>query len=347
MARRPRRPTQAYRVSEGPTPTESHADAAAPIDEETDSEDEIRPDTDAGNEDTVSSELTPLAAGLDVGAPARSAPAGGEIHVTNARDGLNLRSGPGNDFPVIGSLAFGTRVHLVKREGRWGLVDVQGDGATDGFVHLAFLDPLASVDTRAATLRAASLPADQVRAFWAARNPRGARLYDQHGNALVDPRLLHASAAGTTRLESLFPNYRIEIYGPNGGLRTSGSVANHGRQAGTGFGAAIDFVIIDRSTGNMLTNHPGQQHQHQGTVGENAPWYQSYYNEVVRAGSQLYQDFAEMARFGGYFASSNPMDTMHIDLRGQVAPMGGGSLMGGFTAEQMRRWHIPENRPFR
>jgi hypothetical protein len=108
----------------------------------------------------------------------------------------------------------------------------------------------------------------------------------------------------------------------------------------------MDFVIIDRRTGRMLTNHPGANHQNQGTVGENAPSYQIYFNEVVRAGSQIYPRFAEKARFGGYFASSNPMDTMHIDLRGP-GRMGGGSLRGGFTREQMRTWNIPENHPFR
>ena len=53
----------------------------------------------------------------------------------------------------------------------------------------------------------------------------------------------------------------------------------------------MDIVIIDRTTGRMLTNHPGQAHQNQGTVGENGPVYQSYYNEVVRAGSELYPRF--------------------------------------------------------
>jgi|tagenome__1003787_1003787.scaffolds.fasta_scaffold19723679_1 hypothetical protein len=97
----------------------------------------------------------------------------------------------------------------------------------------------------------------------------------------------------------------------------------------------------------MLTNHPGRAHQNQGTVGENAPLYQSYYNEVVRAGSQIYRGFAEKARFGGYFASGeNAMDTMHIDMRGLEVPTAGGGLRGGFTRAQMRRWDITENRPY-
>lgn len=265
-------------------------------------------------------------------------------HISNARQGLNVRSGPGIDFPIIRSLPLGAPVNLLKREGRWGLIDERGDGAADGFVHLAFLNERASADFSSFALGATA----EVRGFWAQRNPRLAKLYDRAGSALVDPRLLQASALGTSEFESQNENYRIEMYGPGGGFRSSGSTANHGAQPGTGLGAAMDFVVIDRRTMHMLTNHPGREHQHQGTVGENAPIYQNYFNEVVRAGSRLFQHFDGMARFGGYFANGeNAMDTMHIDLRGLVAPMGGGDLLHGFTNEQMRRWNIPNNHPYR
>jgi len=273
---------------------------------------------------------------------AASVAADSDIYVANARDGLNLRSGPGTEFPIIRSLPFGTRVHLIRREGRWGLIDEQGS-ATDGFVHLAFLSEGASVGARTGL----PLPADQVRAFWAARNPRGARLYDIHGNPLVDPSLLHASAVAITQLEGESSDFRYEMYGPGGGFRSGGTTRNHTAQPATGRGAAMDFVIIDRTTGRMLTNHPGQAHQNQGTVGENAPVYQRYHNEVVRAGSQLYPLFENKARFGGYFASgANAMDTMHIDMRAEEVGTAGGSLRGGFTEEQMERWNIPANRPY-
>jgi predicted chitinase len=86
--------------------------------------------------------LQPTAApGVALAAPSS---AGSDVYFTTARDGLNLRSGPGPEFPIVRSLAFGTRVHLLRREGRWGLIDEQGDGASDGFVHLAFLDQQAS-----------------------------------------------------------------------------------------------------------------------------------------------------------------------------------------------------------
>lgn len=286
--------------------------------------------TDAGDEGQIN-DLEALAASPSVNT---------DVYMANARDGLNLRSGPGTDFPIIRSLPFDARVHVLRREGRWGLIDQRGDGAADGFAHLAFLDRAAEGHNR----RGATLAEDEVRAFWAQRNPRGAKLYNSAGKPLVDPQLLHASALGAVKLEGINPNQRIELYGPDGGFRTSGSTSNHGAQLGTGRGAAMDFVIIDRHTGNMLTNHPGNRHQHQGTVGENAPSYQLYFNEVVRAASQLYPRFAEMARFGGYFESgTNAMDTMHIDMRGREAQMAGGSLRDGFTRDQMRRWNISDN----
>lgn len=262
-------------------------------------------------------------------------------HNANARDGLNVRSGPGTEFPIIRSLPFGTKVNLLRREGRWGFIDEVGDGATDGSVHLAFLD-----ETTSAANAGRELTADQVKDFWSGRNPRGARLYNSSGQALVDPQLLHASAEGIGLFEGGNPNYRVEIYGPGGGFRTSGSVANHGAQPGTGRGAALDFVLIDLTTDRWLTNHPGTNHQYQGTAGQNAPLYQKLFNEVVRAGLRHYDDFDEKARFGGYFLNgNNALDTMHIDMR-LHAGSAGGNLRDGFYSTQMIRWGIPANHPY-
>jgi hypothetical protein len=190
---------------------------------------------------------------------------------------------------------------------------------------------------------------EEVRAFWKSRNPRGAILYHRDGRPAVDPELLEASAEGVRAWEVKNPNYRVEMYGPGGGLRASGGKThNHTPQPRTGRGAAMDFVIIDRATGQMLTNHPGKNHQHQGKVGQNAPLYQSYYNAVVRAGARQFRRFTEKARFGGYFAGGlNAMDIMHIDMRGLEVPTAGGDLWRGFTSLQMRKWRISENRPYR
>lgn len=66
-------------------------------------------------------------------------PAVDPAYTVIARSGLNLRAGPGVEFPVIGSLPLGARVHVVKQDGAWALVDGMGDGAADGHVLLSFL----------------------------------------------------------------------------------------------------------------------------------------------------------------------------------------------------------------
>lgn len=70
----------------------------------------------------------------------------GEPHVVIARDGLRLRSAPSTDAEVRRVLANGSRLMLLSRHGDWGLVDLQGDGAADGFVHRAFLRPAPAGD---------------------------------------------------------------------------------------------------------------------------------------------------------------------------------------------------------
>src|SRR5262249_26979584 len=51
-----------------------------------------------------------------------------------ARSGLNLRSGPGEDFRVLQTLNSGAIVTGVGRDGSWIKVDLEGDGQADGFV---------------------------------------------------------------------------------------------------------------------------------------------------------------------------------------------------------------------
>lgn len=71
--------------------------------------------------------------------PLPAAAGSGDPHVVIARDGLKLRGGPGMEFPVIRTLPTETRVNVLAREGQWALVDLQGDGRADGFLHLDFL----------------------------------------------------------------------------------------------------------------------------------------------------------------------------------------------------------------
>jgi N-acetylmuramoyl-L-alanine amidase len=55
------------------------------------------------------------------------------------RDELNLRGGPGTGFAVVAKLAPRTQLRVLREEGDWRLVDRQGDGVPDGFVHGAYL----------------------------------------------------------------------------------------------------------------------------------------------------------------------------------------------------------------
>jgi peptidoglycan hydrolase-like protein with peptidoglycan-binding domain len=59
-----------------------------------------------------------------------------------ARAGARLRSGPGTEFDVIDLLAFDSRLFLIERRNEWAKVDIQNDGAIDGFVFASLLEPV-------------------------------------------------------------------------------------------------------------------------------------------------------------------------------------------------------------
>ncbi len=59
-----------------------------------------------------------------------------------ARTFLNLRGGPGLDFDVIRSLQPVQRLYGLKRSGDWLQVDIEGDGAADGYVNANYLRPV-------------------------------------------------------------------------------------------------------------------------------------------------------------------------------------------------------------
>ena len=56
-----------------------------------------------------------------------------------ARSGLNLRAGPGDNFPVLKTVPVDTIVTGIGRDGGWIKVDLEGDGHADGFMFEHFL----------------------------------------------------------------------------------------------------------------------------------------------------------------------------------------------------------------
>jgi hypothetical protein len=67
-------------------------------------------------------------------------PGGGNRFRSTAADGLRLRAGPGTTFEIRKLLPAGTEVVVVSRFNEWAIVDVDGDGMTDGAVHSGFLE---------------------------------------------------------------------------------------------------------------------------------------------------------------------------------------------------------------
>ena len=76
--------------------------------------------------------------------PAVPSPAYGVVERSKviAREGLRLRGGPGTEFPVFRVVAFGTIVDVLRKDDRWALVDLEGDGRADGHMHASFLERL-------------------------------------------------------------------------------------------------------------------------------------------------------------------------------------------------------------
>ncbi|HBA52895.1 MAG TPA: lysozyme [Syntrophorhabdus aromaticivorans] len=64
------------------------------------------------------------------------------VYTVTARSGLKLREGPGMAFDVLQVVPYNTRVFMVKEKEGWAAVDLQGDGAVDGWMSQDFLSPL-------------------------------------------------------------------------------------------------------------------------------------------------------------------------------------------------------------
>lgn len=178
-------------------------------------------------------------------------------------------------------------------------------------------------------------PIDNPLKYMEDRNPRGAKL-DK-----VDPVLLKSYSEAAQQYEAAHPDQRVEVFGGSSGVRESGSTHNHGIQS-SGYGGAIDMVIVDKKTGQQLTNYhtpyPGQV----GSVGEQAPKYAELHS-YARLAQEHYFPGSNPITFGGKFVNDNPMDTMHGDITHADKKGGGFSFEEGFTADQMKRWGIEKN----
>jgi len=86
--------------------------------------------------DVAAPEIVPV---HDHGGPGSADAPTGEYFVVMAKPNLRLRAGPGTDFDIVSSIPFAARVRVISRFGDWSMVDLNGDGGGDGFVHSAFL----------------------------------------------------------------------------------------------------------------------------------------------------------------------------------------------------------------
>ncbi|TCL91809.1 uncharacterized protein (TIGR02594 family) [Rhizobium sp. PP-WC-2G-219] len=133
-----------------------------------------------------------------------------------ARGGLNLRAGPGETFGVIQKYPLDTLVRGVKQIGDWTQVDIQGDGASDGYMHSSYLRAKIGGLPLALTDSVSRKPIDIANAELAA----GVKEVPGSGN---NPRIVmyHATTKGgkapdETAWCSSFVNYCVEQAGIKG-----------------------------------------------------------------------------------------------------------------------------------
>jgi uncharacterized protein (TIGR02594 family) len=136
------------------------------------------------------------------------------VFETTARDGLNLRGGPSTEYPVLKNYVLGTKVHGLSRVGRWLKVDVNGDGAADGYMSSDYLKALTGgvpLDQR--------LPATAYDVAQAELQLNIAEVPGPENNPRIV--LYHASTSGggasdETAWCSSFTNYCVEQIGLQG-----------------------------------------------------------------------------------------------------------------------------------
>jgi hypothetical protein len=120
-----------------------------------------------------------------------------------------------------------------------------------------------------------------------------------------------------------FPGFKVDAMS---GFR-AGDPRFHGQ------GLATDVKLTDLSSGKMLGNY------------QDASSFRTYEQFAQTARSvqmEKYPELAQDLRWGGYFGGGKgkygAVDTMHFDLGGKRAGMGGGSWEGGLNSSQRSLW---------
>ncbi|MCV0393956.1 MAG: TIGR02594 family protein [Rhizobiaceae bacterium] len=175
-----------------------------------------------------------------------------------ARSGLNLRSGPGENYRIVESIPADSIVTGIGRDGAWMKVDVGGDGRVDGYMFATFLEPVSG--GLPVELAIARKPIDVARAELAlgVREISGSR----HNPRIV---MYHSTTRGgaapdETAWCSSFVNYCVEQAGLRG---TDSKWARSWHDSG-GWGrdvtaAAVegDIVVFRRQGTNVDGGHVG------------------------------------------------------------------------------------------
>jgi uncharacterized protein (TIGR02594 family) len=173
-----------------------------------------------------------------------------------ARDGLNLRAGPGTGYDVKAVLPCDRLVFGHQRNGDWVLVDIPGDAKRDGHMHADFLEVLAGGF-------AATYPPGSS-AYEIARIELAEDIRDCAGKA-TNPRifLYHASTshgdADAVAWSSSFVNFCVSqagLIGTNSKWALSWHEQEWGQEV-TGSAQEGDIVVFSRTyrnaRGNMVT----------------------------------------------------------------------------------------------
>jgi uncharacterized protein (TIGR02594 family) len=191
--------------------------------------------------------------------PAR--PLGRTVMEVTARAGLRLRAGPGATFEAQRTLPLGSLVEAKRQIGEWIEVDLEGDGATDGYMHAGFLRTVyGGITTPHITCKTpldvarAELDLDVVEVPGKQSNPRILRYHATTAGGAMDDDVAWCSS---------FVNYCVEQAGLRG-TDSKAALSWHVQKWGTDVTASPregDIAVFQRrqaaETGSVIGGHVG------------------------------------------------------------------------------------------